>query len=57
MNDELNKEPLEEQLEKIIRKKSDENLALKNLLQKLEDAETEMERKADKRNSKSQKQH
>ncbi len=40
MEDE-SKEPLEEQIERFIRKKSDENLALKNLIEGLEKAEKE----------------
>jgi len=37
MNNDKYKEPLEEQLESIIRKKSDENAALKSLLEKLKE--------------------
>lgn len=37
MDDENLNEPLEEHLEKIIRKKTDENFALQNLLNKLEE--------------------
>jgi hypothetical protein len=35
MSDDKNKEPLEERLKSIIRKKSDENSALKHLLERL----------------------
>ncbi|MEJ2594878.1 MAG: hypothetical protein P8100_07060 [bacterium] len=37
--DDKPREPLEEQIDKIIRKKSDENLALQNLIKGLEKAE------------------
>ena len=37
MNEDKTNEPLEEHLQKIIRKKSDENAALKSLLEKLKE--------------------
>ena len=49
MGAEENKEPLEKQIEEIIKKKSDENLALKNLIEKLKEAEDEKRRRDSKK--------
>ena len=50
MSEELEKEPIEEQLESIIKKKTDENAALQALLEKLEENEKDLNEAATSRN-------